>query len=98
MNYRKITGICQFLLFAIGMASCDLIEYHPYDLGYKNQQSNLNQTNINIIKGKDDNQDTVRFIFMGDTQRHYDETEDFVNAINKRDDIGSKYSVNPVLF
>jgi 3',5'-cyclic AMP phosphodiesterase CpdA len=53
----------------------------------KNQPSNLNQANINIIKEKDNNQDTVRFVFMGDTQRHYDETQDFVNAVNNRDDI-----------
>ena len=30
---------------------------------------------------------TIRFIAMGDSQRWYDETVDFVNAVNKRDDI-----------
>ncbi len=85
--FRRITDSIQCLLLAICLVSCDLIEYHPYDLGSKNQPSNLNQTNINILKRNEDNQDTVRFIFMGDTQRHYDETEDFVNAINKRNDI-----------
>ena len=85
--FRRMIGPAQYLLLAFCFVSCDLIEYHPYDLESKNQPSNLNQTNINILKGKDDNQDTVRFIFMGDTQRHYDETEDFVKAVNKRNDI-----------
>ncbi len=57
------------------MVSCDLIEYHPYDLESKNQPSNLNQSNINLLEERENNSDTVRFIFMRDTQRHYDETE-----------------------
>lgn len=85
--FRRIIGSVQYLLLAICLVSCDLIEYHPYDMESKNQPSNLNQSNINILKGKDDNHDTVRFIFMGDTQRHYDETQDFVNAVNKRNDV-----------
>lgn len=74
-------------LIAMLMVSCDLIEYHPYDLESKNQPSNLNQSNINLLEERENNSDTVRFIFMRDTQRHYDETEDFVNAVNKRGDI-----------
>lgn len=85
--YQRITAIGYYLLFAICLVSCDLIEYHPYDLESDNQPSNWNQTNINRLAEKDDNTDTLRFIFMGDTQRHYDETQDFVNAVNKRNDI-----------
>ena len=85
--FRRIIASIQFLLLAICIISCDLIEYHPYDLESKNQLSNLNQKNINILKENDDNQDTVRFIFFCDTQRHYDETEYFVKAVNNRNDI-----------
>ena len=71
-------GISQFLLVALFMPSCDLIEYHPYDTNDKDLPSNLNQTNISLIEKLDDNSDTIRFVFMGDTQRFYDETTDFV--------------------
>ena len=82
----RVTVISQFLLLIL-FASCNLIEYHPYDLESKNQPSGINQTNINLLQKNDDEQDTVRFIFMGDTQRHYDETQDFVNAANKLNNI-----------
>ncbi len=31
--------------------------------------------------------DTVRFVLIGDTQRNYDDTQDFVNALNQRNDV-----------
>lgn len=80
-------GITQFLLVALFLPSCDLIEYHPYDTYDKDLPSNLNQTNISLIEKLDDNSDTIRFVFMGDTQRFYDETADFVNHVNKQEDI-----------
>ena len=36
-----------------------------------------------VCEGKD----TIRFIFMGDTQRSYNETEDFVKYVNQLDSI-----------
>lgn len=67
--------------------SCEMIEYHPYDIKSKNQLSNLNHTNLDRIEQSNDDSDTIRFVFMGDTQRSYDETEDFVAHVNQRDDI-----------
>ena len=84
---RSGKGIAQFFFAVIFMPSCNLIEYHPYDLHNKNQPSDLNQTNISLIEKLNDDTDTIRFVFMGDTQRHYDETVDFVRDVNKRDDI-----------
>lgn len=85
--YRK-QSIVGLLLGLITIAmSCEMIEYHPYDIKSKGQASNLNQTNIDQIKRLDDDSDTIRFVFMGDTQRSYDETEDFVAHVNKRQDI-----------
>jgi predicted MPP superfamily phosphohydrolase len=84
---KKMAGIGICLLFATYLASCSLIEYHPYDLESDDQPTNWNQKNIDLLAKKDDNADTLRFIFMGDTQRCYDETQDFVNAVNKRNDI-----------
>lgn len=78
--------ICCFVI-GILMAACDPFEYHPYDARLDKKYRNINQKNIERIREKDRDADTVRFAFMGDTQRWYDETEDFVKAVNQRDDI-----------
>ena len=77
-----------WLYFAILpiLNSCELFEYHPYDT-QNFSTSEVNAKNIERITANDDSSDTLRFAFIGDTQRYYDETEDFVKAINKRNDI-----------
>lgn len=72
-----------FLLFLYG---CDMIEYHPYDGRIKGDR-NINARNIARIEESCAGKKRIRFIMMGDTQRWYDETVDFVDAANKRDDI-----------
>lgn len=66
--------------------SCEVFEYHPYDT--KDFDAfNLNESNIEQIVANDNLSDTLRFVFMGDTQRYYDETHDFVDAVNKLENI-----------
>jgi len=74
---------CVMLLL---LASCDLFEYHPYDTQNFDMTA-VNATNIAKMEQQNESSDTLRFVFAGDTQRYYDETEDFVEKINKRDDI-----------
>lgn len=62
-------------------------EYHPYDLNLQKKYRHINAKNIERLKQQDPHSDTVRFVMMGDTQRWYDETEDFVKEVNKRKDI-----------
>lgn len=69
------------------LTGCDPFEYHPYDVRLDKKYKNINQKNIERILARDQHADTVRFAFMGDTQRWYDETESFVKAVNRRDDI-----------
>lgn len=77
-----------FLIAAITLlAACNPFEYHPYDVRLDKKYKDINQRNIERIELQDSHRDTVRFIFMGDTQRWYDETEDFVKAANAREDI-----------
>lgn len=78
---------CLFLLFFL-ITSCEYIEYHPYDVprstsGYYH----INKVNMKRIDALDQDKDTIKFVFMGDTQRFYDETQRFVNHVNKRNDI-----------
>lgn len=79
-----LKNILYILLFIL--SSCDLIDYHPYDARI-NTDTDINQNNISRILQTCANKDTLRFVMMGDTQRWYDETEEFVQHINKRNDI-----------
>jgi len=77
----------QLLLLGLFLASCDVFEYHPYDIRKTSGLYDLNKSNIERIEQSDDQQDTIRFAFMGDTQRFYDETEAFVAEVNQHKDI-----------
>ncbi len=83
-SYLKI-GRLGFVVLLF-MNSCDLSEYHPYDTQNFNE-TNINANNIYRIEQESDNSDTLRFVFTGDTQRYYDETEDLVDNINQRGDV-----------
>lgn len=81
---RKNLCILFSSLFFLG--GCDLIDYHPYDV-HISGETDINAKNIKKIEANCKGKATLRFITMGDSQRWYDETEDFVNAVNKRNDI-----------
>lgn len=74
-------------VLGILLGACNPFEYHPYDVRLDKEYKNINQRNLERIRMSDRHKDTVRFIFMGDSQRWYDETEDFVKAVNRRNDI-----------
>ncbi len=74
------------LLLSLGLAGCDLIDYHPYDVRISGE-TEVNAHNIAKIEVNCKGKKAIRFVTMGDSQRWYDETEDFVKEINKRDDI-----------
>ena len=70
------------------LTACDLIDYHPYDGRLDSDTSReINPANIERIEKVCEGKDTIRFIFMGDTQRSYNETEDFVKYVNQLDSI-----------
>jgi Icc-related predicted phosphoesterase len=81
--YKKVIATI-LLIFS---SACDLIDYHPYDGRLSISDRDINAANIKIIEEKTQNKDTIRFVLIGDTQRSYDETEDFVEDINKKDSI-----------
>ncbi len=78
--------------FIIGILSCclllgcDLIQYHPYDVRLSGTL-NINAANVAKIEEACADKDTLRFALMGDSQRWYNETKDFVTHINQRTDI-----------
>lgn len=73
------------LCLAFGLSGCELIEYHPYEV--RINYRNINAENIERIETACAGKEKIRFVWMGDTQRWYDETEDFVRHVNARTDI-----------
>ena len=64
------------------LSGCGMIDYHPYDVRISGE-TEVNAHNIERIEANCQGKTTIRFVTMGDSQRWYDETEDFVKAINQ---------------
>lgn len=82
---KKLLG-CLIFCSTLFFLACDMIEYHPYD-GRISGSKNINRQNIQRIETACEGKKTIRYAFLSDTQRHYDETEACVNHINQREDI-----------
>ncbi|TRW27158.1 metallophosphoesterase [Flavobacterium zepuense] len=72
--------------FCFVLESCDLFEYSPYD-GKITGERNINSKNISRIEESCEGKKVIRFAFISDTQRWYDETQACVQSINNRDDL-----------
>jgi 3',5'-cyclic AMP phosphodiesterase CpdA len=75
------------LLLGIALAgifsACSLFEYHPYETNVHDR--NLNAKAIDEIIAATAGKDTLTVISMGDSQRFYDELEDFVKSANTQE-------------
>lgn len=78
-------AFCGVLMLLL-LQACDMFEYHPYD-GKTSGEKGINAKNSALIEEKCAGKTTIRFAFISDTQRWYDDTEDFVKHMNKREDI-----------
>jgi 3',5'-cyclic-AMP phosphodiesterase len=82
--YRKPLLVVVLGLFLV-INSCELIEYSPYQVKLDESEKDLNRKNAEKIAALGlKPTDTLRIALISDTQRFYDETEDFVEAINNR--------------
>ena len=80
----KILPYAIFLFLIAFCFSCDgLFQYNPNQTIFKDSERNLTIKNLDKIKGLPQT-DTMRFILMGDTQRWYDESSDFVKSANSQ--------------
>ena len=62
-------------------AACNKLEYSPNQVFDKDSHTNINAKSLaRLGSGNDD--DTVRFVFTGDTQRSLNETVDFCTKVN----------------
>lgn len=88
-HFRRFrSGFAQvcFCLGVLLLGGCDMIEYHPYDLDIDGE-TDVNHRNIERIETATFGKEEIRFAVISDTQRWYDETEDAVEALNRRDDL-----------
>lgn len=75
-------------LISIFLFSCDnVFQYNPNQIVLNDAERDLNAKNMAKIQQVPPS-DTTRFILVGDTQRWYDETKDFVKSANQQKDIG----------
>lgn len=68
-----------YLVLLLVMSSCKQFVFHPDEM--RPQEKALNSRNIEKIK-RLESKPVFNFIFLGDTQRFYDEVEDFVDHAN----------------
>ncbi len=64
----------------------DFFQYSPKQAKLKEHEKNLTARNLEKIL-QQSAEDTIRLILMGDTQRFYDEADDFVKAANSIEEI-----------
>ena len=72
----KLSKLSFIPLIGLFMGSCDMIDYHPYDVRISGP-TDINNRNIAKIEANCKDKTTIRFVTMGDSQRWYDETQDF---------------------
>lgn len=83
----KLTLSRVLLLVVLALfSSCELFEIHPYSGNIKGKR-NINTSNIAIIEDLYADKDSIRYAFISDSQRSYDQLESFVKHVNARDDI-----------
>lgn len=72
---------------AMSLVACkELFQYSPHEIRLLAHEKNVNARQIAQIASLPA-KDTFRFIVMGDTQRFYEEVEDFVQEVNHQPDI-----------
>ena len=70
----------------LALTGCDMFDSHPYSVDVSGE-TDVNAHNIAKIEAQCYGKDTLRIAVTGDSQRWYDETEEFVDLINSRGDI-----------
>jgi 3',5'-cyclic-AMP phosphodiesterase len=72
------------IIAAILLCSCKYVMYHPDEV--IPNEKHLNADNIRKLESLT-SKNLFRFVLVGDTQRFYDELDDFIDHINSQNDI-----------
>ncbi len=86
-NLKKV--ILTFCLpFMLLVSACEKFEYSPNEVKLKDEEKDLTRKHLEKIAALQlDKRSSFKFAVISDTQRFYDELEDVVTALNKRNDI-----------
>ncbi|WP_040495279.1 metallophosphoesterase family protein [Fulvivirga imtechensis] len=68
------------ILLCVTLQAC--FEYNPNQIILEDDEKDLTAKNIAKLQETTPSE-TIRFVFMGDTQRFYDESDDFVKSVNQ---------------
>jgi Icc protein len=79
---RIISKLILLVNIFIIVACEEMFDYSPYAIDFEDENRNVNQRNIEKLYARE-NDDTITVAFTGDTHLFYDETEWFVNKVNK---------------
>ena len=74
------------VIVCLSVAACDSFEHSPNQVFDRNTPRDLNAKNLEKLLKKTPG-DTVTIAFVGDSQRFYDEVDDFVNKVNTYADV-----------
>jgi 3',5'-cyclic-AMP phosphodiesterase len=88
INYlrKQLLTSCFLLLFA--GTSCEKFEFSPNEVKLEKSEQDLTRKNIERIRVLNlEQQPSFRFAVISDTQRFYDELDETVDALNKRNDL-----------
>ncbi|MES2560666.1 MAG: metallophosphoesterase [Bacteroidota bacterium] len=84
---KNIYYIIAFTLFISLLAGCEKFESSPNQAHDNNTPRHINQRNIDKLLARADQDDTIRIVFTGDSQRYYDEAELLVKKVNSMEDV-----------
>lgn len=73
--------ITLLVIAGLSVIACDNFEYSPNQMHDRDTPRDLNRKNLERLS-EDTPDDTVTIAFVGDSQRFYDEVEDFVAKVN----------------
>ena len=78
-----------YLVAAILLMGCELIEFSPNETRTPEAYSDLTRKNLAALQARPNplGNDSLRFVFISDSQRFYEEAEAFVESINRQSGI-----------
>lgn len=79
----EVSKLAFGLIPILVLGACSFFEYHPYETNIDTENKDLNRKAVQRILENAAEKDTLTVIGMGDTQRFYDEVEDFVSSANR---------------
>lgn len=84
---RHLLNCFSMVCCCLAFIGCDTVfDVHPYDVNIRGEK-NINAKRIALIEKATFNKDTIRLAFISDSHKHYNDLNDIIRDINRRDTI-----------